>query len=63
MPDEEVYGALLEANTKLIRNYFIKKGDQNLKAGVMIDNFRRLYFPQCPEDLKFRGARKYTRKV
>lgn len=62
IPDAEVYQALLEANTKLIRNYFTKKGGQISEAEVMVDSFRRLYFPQCPEDLKFRGARKYARK-
>lgn len=62
MSDDEVYRALLDANTELIRNYFIKKKDQAFKADLMIDNFRRLYFPQCPEDLRFRGARRYTRR-
>lgn len=62
MTDEEVYQALLSANSKLIKNYFIKKGESILNADAMIENFRRLYFPKCPEDLKFRGARKYARK-
>ena len=49
MSDDEVYRALLDANTELIRNYFIKKKDQAFKADLMIDNFRRLIFPNVPK--------------
>lgn len=63
MSDTEVYQALLAANTKLIKNYFIKKTGNVADADVMIDSFKRLYFPERPEDLKFRGARRYAKKV
>lgn len=61
--DEDVYRALLAANTKLIKNYFTKKKGSMADALAMIDSFKKLYFPECPEDLKFRGARKYAKKL
>ncbi|MBN1898228.1 MAG: B12-binding domain-containing radical SAM protein [Spirochaetes bacterium] len=46
--DEEVYQALLEANTKLIKDYYKKKSDQ------MIDRTKKLYLNK---DSSFRGFR------
>ena len=28
----------------------------------MINNFKRVYFPKCLEDMKFRGARHYDKE-
>lgn len=61
LTEDEIYHALLNANSKLIRNYFIKKGAPQAGAEAMIDNFKRLYFPKNAEDLKFRGARHYNK--
>jgi len=60
LSDDEVYEALLAANSILIRNYFNKKSEE--QAQQMIDNFKRVYFPKSIEDLRFRGARTYTKK-
>ena len=62
LTDEEVYNALLEANSTLIKNYYQKKALPPSEAEKMIENFRKLYFPSCQEDLKFRGARHYGKK-
>ncbi len=59
LSDDEVYAALLDANSRLIKNYFRKKNRLEAEAVAMIDNFRRLYFLTRPEDAKFRGARHY----
>jgi len=61
MLDKEVYQALFEANTILIRNYYKKIGGAEEEANKKIEQFRRLYFPKKPEDLKFRGARHYAK--
>lgn len=71
MNDKEVYQQLLEANTALIQNHFNKrtrlfnenKEECELRAVKMIKLFERLYFPQTPEDLRFRGARHYSKNV
>jgi radical SAM superfamily enzyme YgiQ (UPF0313 family) len=60
MPDDDVYAALLDANSTLIRNYFSKKGSPE-EAEPMIESFRKIYFPTNMEDLKFRGARHYSK--
>ncbi len=70
MPDKEVYAALLEANSVLIKNYFdtrVKlfkedKKECDIKAEAMIESFARVYFPKREEDFKFRGARHYVKK-
>ena len=62
MSDEEVYSALLQANTRLIKNYYQKIYGKKEDAEKLIENFRKLYFPACEEDLKFRGARHYDKK-
>ncbi len=61
MSDEEVYAALFAANSKLIRNFFQKKGSPESEAENMIESFRKVYYPSCPEDLRFRGARHYDK--
>jgi radical SAM superfamily enzyme YgiQ (UPF0313 family) len=63
LSNEEIHLALFEANSKLIRNYFNKKGESTLKAEEMIESFKRVYFPKNEEDLKFRGARHYNNKT
>ncbi len=70
MSDQEMYSALLEANSILIKNHFNKrvklfkenKEECDLKAEAMIDSFKRVYFPKMGVDLKFRGARHYLKK-
>ena len=70
LPDSEVYTALFKANSILIKNHFDKKiklfdedkKECDLKAQQMIESFKRVYFPQTPEDFKFRGARHYNKK-
>jgi len=62
IPEVEAYNALLEANSVLVRNYYQKKGNPESSQPV-IDAFRRLYFPTCPEDLKFRGVRHYEKPL
>jgi len=67
LPDNEVYSALLEANTRLINNHFSKKQPSNevdakANARKEVANFKKLYFPASPEDLKFRGSRHYNKK-
>lgn len=69
-PDEEVYKLLFRANAELIKNHFGKRvklfneneAECNLKAQQMIESFQRVYFPQTPEDFRFRGARHYSKK-
>lgn len=61
LSDNEVYSALLEANSRLIRNHYQKKNKPASEAEVVIENFRRLYFPTRPEDVRFRGARHYDK--
>jgi len=60
LSDEEVYNALLDANSRLIKNYHQKKAQK--EAQKMIDNFKRVYFPKDTEDMKFRGARHYKKE-
>ena len=67
---EEVYKLLFRANSLLIRNHFSKRAtlfhengvECALKARQMIESFKRVYFPQTAEDLRFRGARHYSKK-
>lgn len=61
LSDSEVYAALLDANSRLIKNHYKKKNKSLVEAEVMIAKFRRLYFPTCPEDVRFRGARHYDK--
>ncbi|MFA7707427.1 MAG: radical SAM protein [Candidatus Pacearchaeota archaeon] len=60
LSDEEVYNALLEANSRLIKNYFNKRSEE--QAQQMIAGFKRVYFPKSLEDIRFRGARHYNKK-
>lgn len=70
MSDTEVYYTLLEANSSLIRDHFNKrvrllkedKTECDLKAEALIDSFKRVYFPKVEADLKFRGARHYSKE-
>ena len=70
LPDSEVYSALFNANSILVKNHFDKKAklfnedkkECDLKAEQLIESFKRVYFPQTPEDFKFRGARHYNKK-
>ena len=62
LSNEEIHTALFEANSKLIKHYFKKRGEPESNAEKMIDDFRRVYFPKCDEDLKFRGARHFEKK-
>ncbi len=70
MTDGEVYDALFKANSILIKNHFQKrvelfkeeKKDCDLKAEQLIASFKKVYFPQNFEDLRFRGARHYGKK-
>ena len=59
MPNDEVYSALLDANSRLIRNYHYKKNKSSEEAQKMIDQFKKVYFPSNVEDMRFRGARHY----
>lgn len=61
LSDNEVYSALLDANSRLIKNHFKKKNKPDSEAETMIDNFSRLYFPARLEDVRFRGARHYAK--
>lgn len=70
LSDDEVYSAFFKANSILVKNHFEKraklfnegKEECDLKAQQLIDSFKRVYFPQTPEDFKFRGARHYNKK-
>lgn len=61
LSDDEVYAALLEANSRLIKNHYQKKNKSQSEAEMMIENFKKVYFPSRPEDVKFRGARHYDK--
>jgi len=69
IPDNEVYAALLKANSILIKNHFDKKEklfnedkeECDLRAHQTIELYKRVYFPQTPEDLKFHGTH-YNKK-
>lgn len=63
LSDTEVYAALLDANSRLVRNYYSRKNKPMTDADIVIDNFKKLYFPACLDDVKFRGVRHYNKVV
>jgi len=58
--DAEVHLNLFKANSILLENYFKKKGKPE-EADTIIADFKRVYFPNNPDDLKFRGVRHYAK--
>lgn len=70
LADNEVHNAFFKANSILIKNHFDKrvklfnenKEECDLKAKQTTESFKNVYFPLTLEDLKFRGARHYSKK-
>jgi radical SAM superfamily enzyme YgiQ (UPF0313 family) len=62
LSEREYYQVLLDANNRLIDNYYKKtKGDPH-EATKIKDGFKKLYFPTCEEDLNMPDPRHYETK-
>lgn len=59
IPEKEYYETLLDANSRLVDNYYTKtKGDMKESESVK-EGFRKLYFPTCKEDINMPDPRHY----